>query len=86
MSSIRICIYDKLTWMIPWGPLHNIAQPAFKKGTKYPRTCQVGFHVDFSSTANVVGCSPKLPSCKPKARVRGTLNQLRIQEIPKATA
>ena len=30
-------------------------------------TCRVGFHVDFSSTKNVMGCGPKLPSCKPKA-------------------
>ena len=86
MSSVRIGIYDKLPWIVPRALPHSIAWPTFKSSPKYPPTCQVGSHVDFSSIANVVGCSPKLPSCKPIAGARMTLNQLRIQGLSRAIA
>ena len=37
-------------------------------------TCHVGFHVGFLSIENVVGCSPKLPSCKSKAATHDIVN------------
>ena len=42
------------------------------------QTCQVGIHVEFSSTQDVMNYGPKLPSCKPKAGVV-TLLPMRIQ-------
>ena len=38
-------------------------------------TCHVEFHVDFSSTRDVMGCGPKLPSCKPKLGAHNTVDQ-----------
>ena len=40
-------------------------------------TCHVGFHVDFSSTEDIMNRGPKLPLCKPKQQGGGgdTLNQ-----------
>ena len=32
------------------------------------------FQIDFSSTQNVMDCSPKLPSCKPKVKAHDTLD------------
>ena len=37
--------------------------------------CHVKFHVIFSSIKNVMDCSSKLPSSKPKTGGRDTLNQ-----------
>ena len=36
-------------------------------------TCHVGFHVDISSTENVIDCNPKSPSCEPKVGASDTL-------------
>ena len=43
--------------------------------TNIIHTCRVGFHVAFSSTVDVMGYGPKLPSCQPKREVCDTLNQ-----------
>ena len=48
---------------IPYNPNHIF------------HTCHVEFHVNFSSTENVMECDPKLPSCKPKVEAHDTLNQ-----------
>ena len=36
-------------------------------------TCQVGFHVDLSSTKNVMSYGPKVLLCNPQAGARDTL-------------
>ena len=46
-------------------------------------TCHVGFHVDFSSTKDVMSCSSKLASCKPKVGARETLNQWKFKDSQK---
>ena len=38
-------------------------------------TCDVGYHVDFSTNEAIMGCGPTLSSCKPKAGVHDTLTQ-----------
>ena len=43
-------------------------------------TCHVRFHVDFSSTENVMGCGSKLPSCKPKVGAHDTLNHWEFKD------
>ena len=37
-------------------------------------TYRMGFHVDFSSAEDVMGCGPNLPSCNPKVGADDTLN------------
>ena len=48
--------------------------------------CHVGFHVDFSSSENVMRCGPKPPSCKSKADGRVTLNQWEFKEFSRTRA
>jgi hypothetical protein len=45
-------------------------------------TCHVGFHVVFSYTITVMGCSPKLPSCKPNLKREGPMT-LSTNENPR---
>lgn len=43
-------------------------------------TCHVEFHVDLSSSEDVVGCGQTYPSCKPETGARATLNQLELED------
>ena len=57
----------------PWQATYS-TQPTFKNCPEKVPTIlanniliwHVGVYVDFSSTKNVMGCGPKLPSCKLK--------------------
>jgi hypothetical protein len=44
-------------------------------------TCHMGFHVDFSSIEIVMGCGPKLLSCKAKVGTRDPLKQLEVKDF-----
>lgn len=43
-------------------------------------TCHVGSQVVFSSSEDVLGCSPKLSSCEPKAGGNDILTQPEFKE------
>ena len=43
--------------------------------TNVIHTCNVGFHVDYSSTENIMGLGPKISSYKPKVEAHDTLNE-----------
>lgn len=72
----------------------NSVWPTFKRCPKnlsttpvnIKHTCHMEFHVDFPSTRKVMGCNPKLPSCKPKVGACDTLWPMRGQGFSRATA
>lgn len=46
-------------------------------------TCYVELHAGFSSNENVMGCSPQLPSCTPKAEDHHASSQWEFKDSPK---
>ena len=88
MNCSRICTFSKFLWVVAWGPpqiLSSLFLRALMK--EFPtipaniiHTCHMGFHVDFSSSEIVMGCGPKLLSCKAKVGTHDPLKQLEVKD------
>ena len=61
-----------LLHIMPCLPSKVVMRNSPTISTNIIHTCHMGFHVDFSSTRNVMDYNPKLPSRKPKVRACDT--------------